>query len=345
MSTPLPHAHTEYYDEEGSDFDDYLEEGEEYYDQDGYETQDLYAEYGHPDEQSYQTSTPELYGGHARQDYYEEDPYGQFPAKQQRSEYTQQGYSQQYSQNTYPSNSQHSTEYNHPQEYHTEHAQNLSDPPTTRRPSLNYRGSFKSKAEPQLGGVVPSATYHKPLPQDEYKVDIRARVKALERGRDSQEVLDIPKKPTIFTQGHLPFELSLPNYEAIKSAHAARIGQPLYTHPGGYKFRIDLWASGKGVGVNTHISVTVHSLEGENNDKLTFPARFEITLELLNQYSDYDHHQRRIECYYREGGYNAEIGRDLKFISKEEIYWNAERRTQYLLNDELRFRVTRITLM
>ncbi len=149
----------------------------------------------------------------------------------------------------------------------------------------------------------------------------------------------------ISTQENLPIELSLPNYEAVKAAHAARIGEPMYTHPGGYKFRIDLWANGKGVGVNTHISITVQSLEGENNDNLKFPAKFSVTLELLNQYSDYNHHVREIACFYHDGSYNTEIGRDFKFIPKEDVYWNAERRTQYVLNDVLRFRVTKITLI
>ncbi len=196
-----------------------------------------------------------------------------------------------------------------------------------------------------MGGVVPSASYRKPLKHDEYKVDIRARVRALESGQSSQKFTDPTKKSNISSQDHLPIELSLPNYEAVKTAHAARIGEPLYTHPGGYKFRVDLWANGKGVGVNTHISVTVQSLEGENNANLLFPAKFSITLELLNQYSDYNHHVKEIECFYREESYNMEIGRDLKFIPKENIYWNAEKRTQYVLNDVLRFRLTRITLV
>ncbi len=189
---------------------------------------------------------------------------------------------------------------------------------------------------------MPSASFRKPLEKDEYKVDIRARVRALEVGQNSQKFTE---PTTISTQENLPIELSLPNYEAAKAAHAARIGEPMYTHPGGYKFRIDLWANGKGVGVNTHISITVQSLEGENNDNLKFPAKFIVTLELLNQYSDYDHHVREIACFYRDGSYNTEIGRDFKFLPKENVYWNAERRTQYVLNDVLRFRMTKITLI
>lgn len=325
------HAHIiEYYDdEEGSVFDEPYEE----------EYPDEYQYGSYYDQENYQAADTE-YGSHMRQGEYDQ-LYGY--SEQYEQDYQDESHNDDYQQEAaVPPTTWETEEGGHVQNSH--HYDYSSEQAPTIHTSLGHRQSFKGKTEHQMGGVVPSAFFHKPLAQDEYKVDIKARVKALESGRNSQQSIEIPKNSTTFVQDHLPYELSLPNYEAVKAAHAARIGKPLYTHPGGYKFRIDLWANGKGVGMNTHISVTVQSLEGEYNDNLRFPVRFTITLELMNQYSDYDHHVREIGCFYREESYNSEIGRDLKFISKNDIYWNAETRTQFLLNDVLRFRLTKITL-
>ncbi len=309
---------------EGEYTDDYEGDG---YDPANYEYEDDPANY-----QEYEStySTTQHYqaegshfnsNGHAQTGNYTEHAQNYEP-QYNTLENTQQSYEGQH----------HTNQYTGSHFEPTEHAQKPSKP-------LGYRGSIKKQKEHLIGGVVPSSSFKKPLDKQEYKIDIQARVKALESRPNSQKSLEIPK------QGHLPFELSLPNYEAIQATHAAKIGQPLYTHPGGYKFRIDLWASGKGSGSNTYISVSLHSLEGEFNGGLTFPVRFHITLELVNQYADYDHHSREIECYYRDGGYNNEIGCDLHYISKDGIYWDPQNRTQFLLNDVLRFRVTRITMV
>ncbi len=302
----------------------------------GYTDQDLYYYDQNTD------TDPGLYSMEQEEQSYEQ--YEQTGYQYQDQHTQQQGYRENYGSYQQPRSTQANTNWeSSAQSYGSgERAQTTT---STKATLLGYQGSYNGRPEHQVGGVVPSASYQKPLEYDEYKVDIQARVRALESRQSSQQFTEPTKKATISTQDYLPIELSLPNYEDVKAAHAARIGDPLYTHLGGYKFRVDLWANGKGMGINTHISVTVQSLEGENNDNLKFPTKFIVTLELLNQYSDYNHHVKEIECFYREGSYNTEIGRDFKFIPKEDIYWNAEKRTQYVLNDVLRFRVTSITLI
>ena len=94
------------------------------------------------------------------------------------------------------------------------------------------------------------------------------------------------------------------------------------------------------------MSVFVYSFKGDHDDKLKFPARFTITLELLNQHRDQDHHRRDIQCEVtRESiGNFSSIGRDYRLISHVDLKWNARKQTQYLKSDCIRFRITGIVL-
>ena len=74
------------------------------------------------------------------------------------------------------------------------------------------------------------------------------------------------------------------------------LSPPLHTHPGGYTFRLLVWPNGALGGCGTHVSVAVCPYNGDNDGSLVFPATFTITLELLNQHRDQDHHRRDIQC-------------------------------------------------
>lgn len=146
-----------------------------------------------------------------------------------------------------------------------------------------------------------------------------------------------------YSQG-LPKGITVANYESVKRRNASVVGQPMYTHPGGYKFRVEIWPNGVGIAEGTHISIDIVSLKGDYDAELKFPVTFTVSLQLLNQYRDQDNYSKRIECYYQEGDYNKEVGSEFEFILKNDLYWNAEKETQYLMNDVLRFRVTKIVV-
>ena len=57
----------------------------------------------------------------------------------------------------------------------------------------------------------------------------------------------------------------------------------MYTHDGGYKFHIGVDANGYGGGHGKAICVKWELMEGEYDDKLKWPAKAHITLELVNQ--------------------------------------------------------------
>ena len=88
-----------------------------------------------------------------------------------------------------------------------------------------------------------------------------------------------------------PFHFSFEDFNKTKRDKVS-IGHhsaPMYTHPHGYKFQACIWANGRGAFTGTHVSIEFEPLRGNFDDKLKWPAKFTITLELLNQYRDRDH--------------------------------------------------------
>ena len=119
----------------------------------------------------------------------------------------------------------------------------------------------------------------------------------------------------------------------------------MYTHPGGYKFILRLSPHGNSVYAGTHVSMNIGTLKGYNNtDNLKFPVKFTITVQLLNQYRDQDHHTRDVSCNLKIRGGSGLIGCDYKFISHSDLEWNCDKQTQYLKDDSLKFRITKIVV-
>ena len=104
---------------------------------------------------------------------------------------------------------------------------------------------------------------------------------------------------------------------------------------------MDAWLDGQG----THVSAIAYSLQGEYDDKLKFPLRFTVTLELLNQHRDQDHYRQDIWCQPEERTISfgvKECGSCPKFIPHADLEWNESKQIQYLKNDCLKFRITKI---
>ena len=60
-------------------------------------------------------------------------------------------------------------------------------------------------------------------------------------------------------------------------------GPAMYTHVGGYKFCIAVYANGLGAGLGKAMAVRLYSLPGEFDDQLKWPAKAKFTIELVNQ--------------------------------------------------------------
>ena len=64
--------------------------------------------------------------------------------------------------------------------------------------------------------------------------------------------------------------------------------EPFYSHPGGYKMCLSVYANGTGQGVGSHVSVFAHLMRGEYDDKLTWPYRGNVQVTLVTDEEDYE---------------------------------------------------------
>ena len=134
-----------------------------------------------------------------------------------------------------------------------------------------------------------------------------------------------------------PYYITVPDYQETY-IHSP----PMYTYPGGYKFRLELYPNGWDRGEGTHVSVYVYARKGDYDSNLKIPAKFTLTVELLNQHRDQHHWAKEIECEVT--GHMAEVGRNTKFLPHADLEWNQNKQTQYLKNNCLKFRITKIVM-
>ena len=114
-------------------------------------------------------------------------------------------------------------------------------------------------------------------------------------------------------------------------------------------------ANGYGDGAGTHVSVFVNPMRGEHDDKLTWPFRGDITVQLVNQYSDEDHVENIVHFTDEKGaadnisGWVTSGGRAKSswgyrmFILHTKLESTADT-MQYLKNDCIKFRVNNVVV-
>ena len=123
--------------------------------------------------------------------------------------------------------------------------------------------------------------------------NVKARIETVEqKDKEYQKVLFNIEK---FTDSHTPpYNFEMKDYQLIKSRQTYYESPALYTHPGGYKFKVLVYP--KYGQQHQFLTILVRLLKGTYDDMLRFPTKFTFTLELLNQNRDEDHHTRDIEC-------------------------------------------------
>ena len=105
---------------------------------------------------------------------------------------------------------------------------------------------------------------------------------------------------------------------------------------------------GASVGV---AQVYIHLMRGDHDDKLVWPFRGDITIQIVNQHSDKNHHERIIHFndVVAAGGYSDRVtsgemsthGYGYELVMPCSVF-ESTGATQYLMNDCLKFRVTKI---
>ena len=146
-----------------------------------------------------------------------------------------------------------------------------------------------------------------------------------------------------------PIELTLTNFSQQKQNNDVWYSLPFYTHTRGYKMCLKVHANGLRDGKGTHVSVYVCLMRGEFDNSLKWPFRGDITIQLLNQLKDHEHHSkmfhsdkifgvRRVTTEETGGpwGYST-------FIAHCELKYNSIKNCHYDYDNCLCFRVIRLT--
>jgi TNF receptor-associated factor 4 len=146
----------------------------------------------------------------------------------------------------------------------------------------------------------------------------------------------------------MPVLYKFTNFNQYKTANDRIYSPAFYTSPKGYKMCIRVYANGTGDSQGTHVSVYAYLMKGENDDYLPWPFTGTVTVELLNQLEDNNHHSRPMifnsgnDCSQRvmdEERPNLGWGRQ-KYISHSDLCHDSAKNCQYLKDDRLHFKIS-----
>ena len=130
------------------------------------------------------------------------------------------------------------------------------------------------------------------------------------------------------------------DYSRQKAENQTYYSEPFYTSCDGYRIHIRVDPNGSNGCEATHVSVFVKLLKGSKDQKRQWPFLGTVTVELLNQLADDDHHSMMIPFDLKD---NTRVGSGFGytgFIPHLNLVHDFARNTQFLVDDALNFRVT-----
>lgn len=139
-----------------------------------------------------------------------------------------------------------------------------------------------------------------------------------------------------------PYYFTVSNFALHKQGGTQWTCPAFFSHVGGYKMAIEVSANGEGVGRDTHVSVYIRIMHGEYDDILRWPLRASVTIQLISQSGNEAHYEMTTPQYEWSRVTNGVVGVGWgwdKFIPHVNLGYDAVRRTEYLKNDRLNFRV------
>ena len=150
-----------------------------------------------------------------------------------------------------------------------------------------------------------------------------------------------------------PCTLTMYNYNEHKRVGDGWNSVAFYSTTNGYKLQLEVHANGFGIDKDTHLSVGARHRKGENDKYLNWPLNSEISIQLLNWREDkghvemiINHHNLAVE--YRTRVMDGEAGQvswiKLQVIPHMKLPYNADNNTEYLHNDTLCFRVSKVII-
>ena len=145
-----------------------------------------------------------------------------------------------------------------------------------------------------------------------------------------------------------PVEFMITDFSKKQECDAYWTSPPFYSHPHGYKLCLVVYPNGVWSGKSTHVSVFVGVLSREHDDYLDRALDADVIVELLNWKEDKEHHERAIS--YTSQDHRVSHGRIEmspvfnKFIPHSSLSYNSTTNTEYLQNDCVRLRVSKVIL-
>ena len=173
--------------------------------------------------------------------------------------------------------------------------------------------------------------------ENEDKVHLHLMLKSFSLLKEQHEAL-LEQHETLSDGEAVVFQVS--GYARKKEKNEIFCSKSLYTHPGGYRMLSSLYPNGNGEGKNTHVSIYTKLVEGCYDNKLHWPFLGTVTVELLNQLGD-DNHHKMVTVYNADNDMivGSTVGNP-KFLPHSSLGHNPATNTQYLLDDTLYFRVS-----
>ena len=152
-------------------------------------------------------------------------------------------------------------------------------------------------------------------------------------------------KPSCYP--HPPLIIRMDNFDIMKKQNKIWFSASFYSHFGGYKMYLHVYANGFGDGKGTHVSVFTYLMKGENDDNLKWPFRGTITVTLLNQLQPNNHRLGTISLANEISAISTirvMKGRSTgfgihKLISHNDLKYNEVKDSFYLKGDSLYFRI------
>ena len=138
-------------------------------------------------------------------------------------------------------------------------------------------------------------------------------------------------------------------FSQYKKLDVTWFSPPFYTEIGGYKLQLAVHGNGVGTGEGTHVSVFLHLMKCENDESLKWPFSGDITVQLLNWREDKGHFEWILDKSIPDSCTRVTKGERAvnaiscrRFISHDDVGYNHHKNTQYLHNDVMCFRISKV---
>ena len=148
-----------------------------------------------------------------------------------------------------------------------------------------------------------------------------------------------------------PIEFTLTDFAQLQKQSSVWVSPAFYSHPQGYRFCLEIFPNGMGEAWGSDVSLYVCLMRGPFDDKLQWPFRGVVSVEILNQIRDRDHCQRHV--VYSDTTPNTHAARPIRnersvgngiglFLTHSSLGADDTQKVLYLHNDRLQIRIKHV---